>query len=261
MGEARGLAGRVAIVTGASAGIGEATARALAAAGARVAVCARRRERLDKLAADITATGGQVAVYGLDVTDPARVRAMVDDVASRWDGIDVLVNNAGRGLSATVEDTKPEEFRELLELNVMAVFTATQAVLPWMRRRGRGHIINVSSIVGRRGVPYRGAYSATKFALDGLSEALRVELEGTGINVSLVYPIGTATEFHDVEARRAGPGRHGPIQSSEHVARCILRCVRRPRAEIYPFRPSWLLAVASVVAPRLVDFGMRRLFR
>ena len=261
MEEARELAGRVAIVTGASAGIGEATARALAAAGARVAVCARRRERLDRLAADIAAAGGEMAVYGLDVTDSAGVRAMVEDVAARSGGIDVLVNNAGRGLSATLEDTKPEEFRELLELNVMAVFTATQAVLPWMRRRGRGHIINVSSIVGRRGVPYRGAYSATKFALGGLSEALRVELQGTGIHVSLVYPIGTATEFHDVEARRAGPGRHGPIQSSAHVARCILRCVRRPRPEVYPFRPSWLFAVASVVAPRLVDFGMRRLLR
>jgi len=255
------LAGRVAIVTGASAGIGEATAHVLAGAGMRVAVCARRRERLDRLAADLAATGREAAVYGLDVTDAGAVRAMVDDVASRWGSIDVLVNNAGRGLSATVEDTKPEEFRALLELNVMAVFTATQAVLPWMRRSGRGHIINVSSIVGRRGVPYRGAYSATKFALGGLSEALRVELRGTGIDVSLVYPIGTATEFHDVESRRAGQGRQGPIQSSEHVARCILRCVRRPRAEVYPFRPSWLLALASVIAPRLVDIGMRRLLR
>jgi len=255
------LAGRVAIVTGASAGIGEATARVLAGAGMRVAVCARRRERLDRLAADLAATGREAAVYGLDVTDAGAVRAMVDDVASRWGSIDVLVNNAGRGLSATVEDTKPEEFRALLELNVMAVFTATQAVLPWMRRSGRGHIINVSSIVGRRGVPHRGAYSATKFALGGLSEALRVELRGTGIDVSLVYPIGTATEFHDVESRRAGQGRQGPIQSSEHVARCILRCVRRPRAEVYPFRPSWLLALASVIAPRLVDIGMRRLLR
>lgn len=255
------LAGRVAVVTGASAGIGEATARVLAAAGMRVAVCARRRERLDRLAADIIASGREAAVYPLDVTDAVAVRAMVDDVASRWGGIDVLVNNAGRGLSATFEDTKPEELRELLELNVMAVFTATQAVLPGMRARGRGHVINVSSIVGQRGVPYRSAYSATKFALGGLSEALRVELAGTGIHVSLVYPIGTATEFHEVESRRAGPGPHGPIQSSDHVARCILRCVRRPRTEVYPYKPSWLLAVANVFVPRLVDLGMRRLFR
>ena len=256
----RGLRGRVAIVTGASAGIGEATARLLAASGMRVTICARRRDRVEHLAAAFRAAGGEALAYGLDVTDAAAVRAMVDDVGARWGGIDVLVNNAGRGLSTTVEDTKPEEFRELLELNVMAVFTGTQAVLPWMRRAGRGHI-NVSSIVGRRGVPFRGAYSATKSALGGLSEALRVELTGSGIHVSLVYPIGTATEFHEVETRRAGRGRQGPIQSSEHVARTILRCIRRPRPEVYPFRPSWLFAVASVIAPRLVDLGMRRMFR
>ena len=146
----------------------------------RVAVCARRRERLDRLAAQIASVGGEAAVYGVDVTDAGAVRAMVDDVASRWGRIDVLVNNAGRGLSATVEDTKPDEFRALLELNVMAVFTATQAVLPWMRRQGRGHIVNVSSIVGRRGVPYRGAYSATEFALGGFSEALPGGARGHG---------------------------------------------------------------------------------
>jgi short-subunit dehydrogenase len=255
------LAGRVGIVTGASAGIGEATARALAGAGMRVAVWARRRERLDRLVAEIGSAGGEAAAYSLDVTDAAAVRTTADDVASRWGRIDLLVNNAGRGLSATLEDTKPDELRALLELNVVAALTATQAVLPWMRRQARGHIVNVSSIVGRRGMPYRSAYSATKFALGGLSEALRVELTGSGIAVSLVYPIGTATEFHEVEARRAGPGLHGPIQSSEHVARCILRCVKRPRPEVYPFRPSWLLAVASVVAPRLVDRGLRRLLR
>ena len=255
------LAGRIAIVTGASAGIGEATARQLAVSGMRVAICARRRDRVEHLASTLRAAEGEALAYGLDVTDAAAVRAMVDDVGARWGGIDVLVNNAGRGLSTTVEDTKPEEFRELLELNVMAVFTGTQAVLPWMRRAGRGHIINVSSIVGRRGVPFRGAYSATKFALGGLSEALRVELMGSGIHVSLVYPIGTATEFHEVESRRAGRGRQGPIQSSEHVARTILRCIRRPRPEVYPFRPSWLFAVASVLAPRLVDLGMRRMLR
>ena len=261
MAGARELAGRVAVVTGASAGIGEATARLLAAAGMRVAVCARRRDRLDRLSADMTASGGEAAVYALDVTDAVAVRAMIDDVAARWGGIDVLVNNAGRGLSASFEDTRPGELRALVDLNVMAVFTATQAVLPWMRRQGGGHVINVSSIVGQRGVPYRSAYSATKSALGGLSEALRVELAGTGIHVALVYPIGTATEFHDVEFRRAGPGPHGPIQSAEHVARCILRCVGRPRAEVYPYKPSWLLAVANVIAPRLVDLGMRRLFR
>ncbi|HEV8457924.1 MAG TPA: SDR family oxidoreductase [Methylomirabilota bacterium] len=253
--------GRVAIVTGASSGIGEATARLMARAGMRVALCARRKDRLQRLAGEIQAAGGQASVHPLDVTDATGLRWMVDEVLGQWGRIDVLVNNAGRGLAATFEQTTAEEFRALLELNVLAVFTATQAVLPVMRRQGRGHIINVSSVVGRRGVPYRSAYSATKFALGGLSEALRVELTGTGIAVSLIYPIGTATEFHTAEPQKVPWRRVGPMQTAERVARAILRCVRRPRPEVYPYWPARILAVLSVVAPRLVDLGMRRVLR
>ncbi len=147
------LTGRVAIVTGASSGIGEATARLMARAGMRVALCARRKDRLERLAAEIRSAVGQASVHPLDVTDATGLRWMVDEVLGQWGRIDVLVNNAGRGLAATFEQTTAEEFRALLELNVLAVFTATQAVLPVMRRQGKGHIINVSSMVGRRGVP------------------------------------------------------------------------------------------------------------
>lgn len=255
------LTGRVAIVTGASSGIGEATARLMARAGMRVALCARRKDRLEKLAAEIRSAGGQASVHPLDVTDATGLRWMVDEVAGQWGRIDVLVNNAGRGLAATFEQTTAEEFRALLELNVLAVFTATQAVLPVMRRQRRGHIINVSSVVGRRGVPYRSAYSATKFALGGLSEALRVELTGTGIAVSLIYPIGTATEFHTAEPQKVPWRPVGPMQTAERVARAILRCVRRPRPEVYPYWLARILAALSVVAPRLVDLGMRRVLR
>ena len=255
------LTGRVAIVTGASSGIGEATTRLMAQAGMRVAVCARRKERLERLADEMQGAGGQVSVHPLDVTDAAAVRWMVDEIAQKWGRIDVLVNNAGRGLAATFEQTTAEEFRALLELNVVAVFTATQAVLPLMRRQRRGHIINVSSVVGRRGVPYRAAYSATKFALGGLSEALRVELTGTGIAVSLVYPVETRTEFHTAEPQKIPWQPVGPMQSAERVARAILSCVHRPRLEVYPYWPARILTALSVVAPRLVDLGMRRVLR
>ena len=255
------LAGRVAIVTGASSGIGEATARLMARAGMRVALCARRKDRLEKLAAEIRSAGGQASVHPLDVTDATGLRWMVDEVLGQWGRIDVLVNNAGRGLAATFEQTTAEEFRALLELNVLAVFTGTQAVLPVMRRQGEGHIINVSSMAGRRGVPYRAAYSATKFALGGLSETLRVELTGTGIMVSLVYPVGTLTEFHEAEPQKIPWRPVGPMQTAERVARAILRCVRRPRPEVYPYWPARILAALSVVAPRLVDLGMRRVLR
>jgi short-subunit dehydrogenase len=255
------LAGRVAIVTGASSGIGEATARALAAAGARVAACARRKERLEQLESAIRSAGGEAAAHALDVTDAPAVSAMVEAVLRRWGRVDVLVNNAGRGLAATFEQTTPDEVRGLLELNVIAVVTATRAVLPAMRRQGRGHVINVSSIVGRRGVPLRSAYSATKFALGGLSEAMRVELAAAGIAVSLVYPIRTATEFHEAEVQKVPWRAMGPVQSADRVARAIVRCVRRPRPEVYPYRAARLLAIAGVIAPGLVDRAMRRVLR
>jgi len=233
----------------------------MARAGMRVALCARRKDRLEKLAAEIRSAGGQASVHPLDVTDATGLRWMVDEVLGQWGRIDVLVNNAGRGLAATFEQTTAEEFRALLELNVLAVFTATQAVLPVMRRQGDGHIINISSMAGRRGVPYRAAYCATKFALGGLSETLRVELTGTGIMVSLVYPIGTLTEFHEAEPQKIPWRPVGPMQTAERVARAILRCVRRPCPEVYPYWPARILAALSVVAPRLVDLGMRRVLR
>jgi short-subunit dehydrogenase len=251
----------VALVTGASSGIGEATAVALAGAGLRVALCARRKDRLDQLAARITGQGGVAAVHAVDVTDPLAVRAMVEAVDTQWGRLDLLVNNAGRGLSATVEQTTAEELRALMELNVVAVLGATQAALPIMRRQGSGHIVNVSSVVGRRAVPYRAAYSATKFALGALSETLRVELTGSGITVTLVYPIGTETEFHQVEVQKVPWRPMGPVQSAERVARAILGCVHRPRPEVYPYWPARILAVMSVIAPGLVDRGMRRVLR
>lgn len=259
MGDPRG---RVALVTGASSGIGAATARVLAGAGLRVALCARRKDRLEDLAAELTARGSVVSAHAVDVTDALAVRAMVDEVIARWGRLDVLVNNAGRGFSATVEQTTAEELRALMELNVVAALGATQAVLPIMRRQGSGHIINISSVVGRRSVPYRAAYSATKFALGALSEALRVELTGTGIRVTLVYPIRTAqTEFSQAEVQKVPSRPMGPVQSAERVARSILRCVRRPRPEVYPYWPVRILAVMSVIAPGLVDRGMRRVLQ
>jgi short-subunit dehydrogenase len=250
--------GRVALVTGASSGIGAATARALAEAGMRVALCARRKDRLEQVAALIAERGGEACVHVVDVTDPVAVRAMVEAVDARWGRLDVLINNAGRGLAAPLEQTSAEELRALMELNVVAALGATQAALLIMRRQGSGHIINVSSVLGRRAAPYRSAYSATKFALGALSEALRVELVGTGIRVTVVYPIGTRTEFFQIEVQKVPWRPRGPVQSAERVARCILGCVRRPRPEVYPYPPARLLTVMSVVAPGLVDRIMRR---
>lgn len=255
------LAGKVALVTGASSGIGAATAGALAREGVRVALLARRKDRLDALADAIQRADGHALVCPADVTDATAVRAAVERVHGRWDRIDLLLNNAGQGLAAPFEATSAEELRHLLEVNLVSVLTVTRAVLPMMLKRGSGHIINVSSIVGRRGARYRSAYSATKFAMVGLTECLRLELKGTGIHVSLVYPIITATELQEVEVRKVQPIRYGPIQSAEQVARAIVGCARHPCPEVYPYWPARILSVLSTLAPGVVDRVMARLIR
>lgn len=256
-----GLHGRAALVTGASSGIGAATARALAREGARVALLARRRDRLEALADELRPTASDVLVCPADVTDPAAGRGAVLGVLGRWGRIDLLINNAGRGMAAPFEATSEEEFKSLLDVNLVGVLTVTRLVLPAMLKAGAGHIINVSSVVGRRGVPLRSAYSATKFGLVGLTECLRQELRGRGVSVSLVYPVYTETEFHAVELRKAAPIRKGPVQSAEHVARAIVRCARHPRREVYPYPPARILALLSVLIPGLVDWVMARLIR
>lgn len=255
------LAGKVALVTGASSGIGEATARELARQWARVALIARRADRLEAVADGIRREGGQVMVCPGDVTDPAAVTESVARVLGEWKRVDLLVNNAGRGMVAPFEAVTAQELRDLLEVNLVAVLTATQAVLPVMLGQASGHIINVSSVAGRRGAPRRSAYNATKFALVGLSEALRLELRGTGIHVSVVYPIFTETEFDQAALRKAEPTRHGPVQSAAQVARAIVRCARRPRPEVYPYPPARILSVLSVLAPGFVDWLLARFLR
>jgi short-subunit dehydrogenase len=258
--KARELAGRVVIVTGASSGIGAATAVACGRAGMRVVLAARRATRLDAVAADVRTAGGDARTVLTDVADAAAVRALVDGTVDAWGRLDVLVNNAGVGILATVEQTTPAEFERLVRVNYLGAVEAVLAALPHMRRQGTGHIVNVASVVGKRASPFRAAYVASKFALVGFSEALRMELRGTGIDVTCVCPIGTATEFHELEPNRLGvPGRGGPIQSAEHVARAIVRALRRPRAEVHPYPPARLLFLANALAPALVDRLLLRL--
>lgn len=257
---ARDLRGAVVIVTGASSGIGAATALACGREGMRVALAARRKDRLERVAEDVRAAGGEPRVVPTDVADEAAVRALVEGSVAAWGRLDVLINNAGIGLLARVGETGAAEFDQLMRVNFLGAVYGVLAALPHMRRRRSGHIVNVASAVGKRASPFRAAYVASKFALVGFSEALRMELRGEGIHVTCVCPIGTATEFHEVETNRLGvPGRGGPIQSAEHVARSIVRALRRPRAEIHPYPPARLLFLANDVAPGLVDRLLLRL--
>ena len=181
----------------------------------------------------------------------------------RYGRIDVLINNAGFGFQGSVESTPPAVVREIFDLNFEAALLACQLAIPIMRKQGSGHIINVSSIVGRRGLPLSGIYCATKFALNGISEALRIELKDSNIDVSIVSPAATETEFGD-QVRQGDVNVKfkaiGHVQTSEEVAAAIVRCIKIPKIEVFPNRTSRLLAWANALAPSLVDKIMMPFF-
>jgi NADP-dependent 3-hydroxy acid dehydrogenase YdfG len=182
----------VCIVTGASSGIGAATARRLSGLGARVVLAARRTDRLHGLSQELP---GSMAVT-TDVTAPGGLEHLVSTAVDRLGGVDVLVNNAGQGLHVPLEQLDPDDLRAVFELNVVAPLRGMQAVLPSMRARGGGSVVNVSSATTLRVFRGLGGYSATKAALNMLSEVGRLELADAGVAVSIVYPSVTATEFH-----------------------------------------------------------------
>jgi short-subunit dehydrogenase len=250
-----GLAGQVVIVTGASSGIGRETALHFARERARLVLAARRQQRLQILAEEIQALGAEVLSLPTDVAQEDQVATLVEGAFERFGRVDILVNNAGVGLVALVEETSPEDMEIILRVNFLGAFYGIRAALPIMRRQGSGHIINISSIAGKRGLPLSGAYCASKFALIGLSESLRLELRGSGINVSVICPVGTATEFFDVAKDPGGrkPGPKPPVQTSSDVARAIIRCARSPRPEVMVYPPARLLVVLNALFPRLAD--------
>lgn len=226
----------VVLVTGASAGIGEATARAASARGAHVVLAARRIDRIERLAQGL----GDALAVACDVTDESDVAALVARTVERFGRVDALVNNAGQGLHARVEDTAPSDLRALLELNLVAPLVTMQAVLPMMRAQGSGLVVNVSSGTTLADAPSTGAYVASKIALERLSAIARAELEGSGITVSTVVPFATRTEF--ITALRAGADTAASEMTEvdfdppERVAETILDVIRSgaARADLVP---------------------------
>jgi short-subunit dehydrogenase len=255
---------RVIAITGASAGIGRATALRLARDGAAVAICARRGDLLDAVAAEIIAAGGQALPVVADVTRAEAMDAFVAATIARFGRLDVMLCNAGFGIAGAIDEIAPDQMHLLMEVNYTGTYHATRAALPVFRRQGAGHVIMVSSIVGKRGVPYMGAYSATKFAQVGLAECLRAELRGTAIHVTLVFPVSTETEFFDVMSRETGTTvtrANGPRQSVEAVADAIARAIDRPVAELYPYALSRALVIANAIAPGFTDWVVQRFGR
>ena len=246
---------RTAVITGASSGIGAALARAFGREGLHVVLAARRLEALEAVAADVVAAGGRATVVRCDVTVPADVEGLVARTLADTGRLDVMVCNAGLGYTGRLDETGVDDMRRLMEVNFFGTFHAARAAVAHFRVVGHGHLFIVSSIVGRKGVPRMGAYAATKFAQAGLGESVRAELAGTDVHVTMVYPISTETGFRD--AMRATWGQDvagaGPRQSPEHVAACMVQALRRPRADVYPYRISRLAAAGAALVPGLAD--------
>jgi clavulanate-9-aldehyde reductase len=224
---------QVVAVTGASSGIGEATALACARAGASVALAARRVDRIEALADRITAEGGRAIAVPTDVGEEEQARAFVERAYSELGRLDVLVNNAGVMLLGPIENAPTEEWRRMIHVNVFGVLYCTHAALPLMHAQGSGHIVNVSSVAGRVARAGSGVYNLTKFGVGAFSESLRQEAVAMGVRVTLIEPGAVATELpthnrpevlEQIAKRFAGVT---PL-SAEDIANAILYAIGQP---------------------------------
>jgi short-subunit dehydrogenase len=262
------LRGQVIVITGASSGIGAATAIACARAGMDVVLNARRADRLEGVAAEVERAGRRAAIVPGDVTEEGISERMLDAAESDLGRLDVVFANAGFGMDRAVVDMTGEDLRHIFEVNFFAATDLVNAAARRLLRQKRpGHLLMCSSCVAKFTLPNHSAYSATKAAQSHLCRAMRIELEPHGIHVSGVYPITTETEFHQVSQRRSGretrdavPG-HAPrlfVQSPERVARAVVACLRRPRPEVWTSFTTRAAAAAMTLFPGFLDMVMRR---
>ncbi len=255
------MSGNVVVVTGASTGIGQATAEAFAREGATVVLAARSEGRLVRIAADIEQAGGRAVPMAVDVTDRSAVFEKMKEVAESQGRIDVLVNNAGIGLLSPVENMDPEELKRVFEVNFFGLIWCTQAVLPCMIRQKGGRIVNVSSVAGKRALPHISAYCASKFALQAFSDSLRMEAAEHGITVSVICPPRVDTTFHDTPLmRQKGQRMNAPSLSADTVATAIVRATRKGSREVVVSFYGKFFVFFHWLSPRLLDWIMKRLW-
>lgn len=258
----RSLHNKRILLTGASSGIGAELAPMLAKEGAHLTLLARRKDRLQKLAEKIKQqfNNQKVTLIDGDVTDPEVQHRAIQTTVEQLGGLDILINNAGVGATALVEATTQETVRKMFEVNFFSLFELTQQALPHLKQGSEPMVVNLSSIVGLRGVPHYGAYGAAKFAVSGLSESMRAEFSRYGIDVLLVCPGTTQTEFFDVLYQSTSAPilpNHRPA-SSEYVACRIVRAMKQGKRKIIPYFPAVILDKLNRFCPRLVDAVMAR---
>ncbi len=261
---ARNLAGMVVVITGASSGIGRALAVQLAGAGARLTLSARRLDRLQALNAEL---GGNHLVVQADVARSEDCARVVTETVSRFGRLDTLVCNAGYGLAKSTADTTCEEMRQIFQTNVFGTTDTIHAAIPVFKNQDdrdgyRGQIMIVSSVVARRGLPYFGAYCATKAAQLSLGEALRVELRSAHVAVTTVHPVGTETEFFDLAGQHGGsvvpPPAKGEVrQTAATVAAKMVKAIIRPKPEVWPLQSARFGVSIGTFVPSLVDRALK----
>lgn len=254
----------VVLITGASAGIGEALARQLHAKGANLVLSARRKDRLDKLNAEL---GGGHLVFPANVADSMECLQLVRSAYDRFGRLDTLVCNAGYGEMRPIAEMTAQQAKAMFAVNVLGTSECIRAAVPRMLEQAprseaekecRGQILIVSSAAARRGLPYFGFYASTKAAQLSIAEALRVELFGKGVAITTVHPIGTTTEFFQV-AEEKGGRKMAPrpkwerTQTAQEVAAAMVRGIIKPKAEIWPYWPSRFGLSFATLFPSLTD--------
>jgi NADP-dependent 3-hydroxy acid dehydrogenase YdfG len=233
------LDGKVAIITGASAGIGKASASALAAAGAQVAIAARRGDRLNEVAQEISASGGKALPIIADITDEAQAHAVISKTQSTWGRIDIVVNNAGIAFVGAIDGANTDDWRRMIDVNLLGLLYITHAALPILKAQGSGHIVNISSVAGRTARSGVGVYNLTKWGVNGFSEALRQEVYTHNIRVTIVEPGMVNTEINDYIADPAARQRSQerrqsitPLESEDIAAAVVYAVTQPPRVNV-----------------------------
>jgi short-subunit dehydrogenase len=249
---ARRFEGKTVIVTGASSGIGESAARKFAAEGANVVLAARRGDELEQLAASIAAEGGVAAAVPTDVSDPVACAHLLETAESRFGVVHILVNNAGYNFRGAVEEAPAEELMRILDVNLKAPVLLTRLALPYLRRAGKGAIVNVASIAGRIPLSYEATYSASKFGLRAFTFALAEELESTGITVSAVSPGPVETGFLLADVEEVPDVVFSqPMSTADEVAALVLDSAADGALERTCPQVSGYLATAGYLLPQL----------
>ncbi len=256
------ISGTLAVVTGASSGIGAATARALARKEARVLLLARTADALDRIAGEIAAVGGWAKAHPVDLADPIAVERVASAIKTESGTPDILVNNAGAGRWLFTEETSPAEAAQMMAVPYFAAFNVTRAFLPEMIRRKRGHIVNVTSAAAYIVFPGATAYTAARWAMRGFTEALRLDLHGTGIGVTLVAPglvAGTGYFKHNPGAEERIPkaARLYPTLTAEQLAAAIARGIEDDKREVGMGFRYRMTALQSALLPWTVEWLTR----